>query len=422
MFSADIQRQDMSIHSRALLGAIDQALMAAAHFLLGVMVARYGGIAALGGFAFAYTLVVLANMLHGAILGEIYSVDDAARSGERKAGFGFLLVPTLAMAILMIVLSQSLRFWGSYGDVVSSMPFMLALGSSMCLWSGKIYFYCNASAGKSVSVTLVYAASMLFTTFADYHYSGTMASPFSGMALGASLCLLFLLPELRIQGSSRGELNAFGKAAWRYAKWSVPAAALIWFANNGYYLLVPAGSDLRQTAGLRAVLNLLAPINTLLVGASAALLPLLADTFRVGGRHDLLVFTHRLALVVLGGTALFALIMVPMSAKVLSFVYGPGFGEFALALQLASVLPVLWGVAVVYRTSIRAMGESFGLFKVYFFALCPVGVTLMVVLSRAGASRAVIGVAITQLIVVLGFVHRFAAMTRSSHEVQLRQG
>lgn len=173
-----------------------------------------------------------------------------------------------------------------------------------------------------------------------------------------------------------------------------------------------ASGDIQQAAGLRAILNLLVPLNTLLVGASAALLPLLAEVQRSSGRAELAAVTHRMVAFVLVGAVIFAAIIVGFSGRLLGMVYGSQFVQFAPALQAASLLPALWGVVVVYRTSIRAMGEAFDLFKVYFYALVPVGITLMVVMSRGGASRAVIGVVITQLLIASGFIYRFIAITR----------
>lgn len=412
----------MSIHFRAVLGAVDQALTAMAHFLLGVTVARMGGVASLGQFAFAYAFVMMASMFHGAILGEVYSVDTSARAGERRNGAGFILLPTMAMAMVMVALSQFLRFWGKDGDIVASPSFMAALLASMCLWSAKVYFYCSAQPGRAIVCTVVYVSVMLVVTYASYRLLGSGVSPFLGMSIGAALAVFVLIPQVTGMEVTGGHMRTFATAAWRYAKWSVPAAGLIWFANNGYYLLMPVESDMEQTAGLRAVLSLMVPINTLLVGASAALLPLLAEILREGGRRNLAAVTHRMAGITLLITAGFALAMWFASDRILSLVYGVGFTQFAPALQLASVLPALWGAAVVYRTSIRAMGESHGLFKVYFFALFPVGVALMFLLGKEGAAHAVVGVAVTQLLVVAGFLYRFNAMTRSGHEVQVRQG
>lgn len=412
----------MSFHFRAALGAVDQALTAAANFLLGVMVARLGGVSALGSFAFANTMIVMASMLHGAMLGEVYSVNDAARAGQRRFGAGILFSPTMLLAVAMVVVSQVLLFWGDQGRAVSSVSFVAALMLSMFFWSAKVHFYCEGAPGKALLSSTVYGIVMLATTYLSYHAQGNQASPFTGVAAGAGCAVLLLIPSVRRIPVRDESLSSFAAAIVRYAKWSVPAAGLIWLANNGYYLLMPAGSDIEQTAGLRAILNLLVPFNTLLVGASAALLPLLAQVRKEKGRAELASVTHRMAALVLLGAAIFAAIVAVLSGRLLGMIYGHQFEQFAPALRVASLLPALWGVVVVYRTSIRAMGESFDLFKVYFFALVPVGITLMLVMSRGGASHAVIGVALTQLLIVAGFIYRFVVMTRERHEVQLRQG
>lgn len=412
----------MSLHSRAVLGAIDQAITAAAHFLLGVMVARMGGVAALGRFAFAYTVIVLASMFHSAILGEIYSVDESAKAGRRLFGLGYLVLPTLAMAVALVAISQLLLLLGDEGGDVTSLSFIGALVTSMLFWSAKVHLYCDGEPLKAVLCSCLYAATMLITTFGCYHFLGSGARPLTGIMVGAAVALMVLIPSVRGIALSRRSLEPFVRASARYAKWSVPAAGLIWLANNGYYLLMPVGSSVQQTAGLRAILNLLVPLNTLLVGASAALLPKLAEVAQTKGRGALAAVAHRMAAVVLLVAGLFAIAVSLVSERLLNTVYGTQFGQFAPALQVASLLPALWGVAVVYRTSIRAMGESFDLFKVYFFALFPTGIALMVMLSTGGAARAVFGVVITQVLIVSGFTYRFLVMTRAANEVQLRQG
>jgi O-antigen/teichoic acid export membrane protein len=398
---------------QAVLGALDQATLAAAHFLLGVLVARLGGVVALGHFAFAYSLIVLVNMVHAAVVTEIYSIDAQVPEGVRRYGALPLALLTLALGLGSAGLLGLVGLWSEQIRAATWSPaFLCALISSACYWSVKPFFYRQHRPLTVLTVTIAYALALLVSAWLGYRVLGAKWEPLWSIAIGAALASIPLWHAMR--GPDRlcvAHMCHYVRTTLKYASWALPAALLIWINSNGYMFVMPLYGDTVQTGGLRAVLNLVAPINTLLVGACTAILPMLADLHRSGDAARYTRTVHRTAISLFALTLCGGVVVVPFSEWLITLIYGQPYSDFADALQVAALLPALWVTASIYRSAIRAQANTRDLFMVYAMALLPIGLVLMAVLGRYGAAAAVKGMLVTQLLVVIGFVYYFRRRT-----------
>lgn len=395
---------------QAALGAIDQAALAAAHFLLGVLVARLGGIASLGQFAFAYAVIVLANMAHAAVIAEFYCVDPDVPAGASIYGAWPLVLITAVLAgLAALAVAAGAAVVPALRPLAMSPAFLAALAASTCYWSVKPFFYRQARPGVVLASTLAYAAATLAAAWTGYALHGGAWQPLWAIALGAAAASLPLWAALRPPRRGVGaHLRRYVRGTLRYAAWALPAAVLIWVNGNGYLFAMPLLGDETQNGVLRAVLNLVAPINTLLVGACTAWLPQLAAAHRGRDPGAYQRSVHRAASILSAITLLGGALVALLSGPLLGLIYGAAYVGFAGTLRVAAALPGLWVAASVYRAAIRAQADARRLFRVYFFALVPLGLGLMTVLSPLGATAAVYGMLATQLVVVAGFIRAFS--------------
>jgi O-antigen/teichoic acid export membrane protein len=398
---------------QAVLGALDQATLAAAHFLLGVLVARLGGVVALGDFAFAYSLIVLVNMVHAAVVAEIYSVDAQVPEGARGYGSLPLALLTLALGLGSAGLLGLVGAWSEQIRGATWSPaFLCALLASTCYWSVKPFFYRQHRPRAVLAATIAYTLVLLVSSWLGYRVWGAAWQPLWSIAIGASLASVPLWYAMRRPDPHyRAHMQRYLRSSLKYAGWALPAALLIWINSNGYMFVMPLYGDTVQTGGLRAVLNLVAPINTLLVGACTAILPMLAELHRSGDATRYARTVHRTAIGLFAFTLCCGGVIAPFSGWLITLIYGEPYRSFADALQVAALLPALWVAASIYRSAIRAQANTRDLFKVYAMALLPVGLILMAVLGRYGAAAAVKGMLVTQLLVVIGFVYHFYRRT-----------
>jgi O-antigen/teichoic acid export membrane protein len=408
------------------IGAIDQVSLAVTHFALTVMVARALGVDALGQFTFSYALIVLAYMAHSALLGESIGTSPTVVVAVKHRGLQAILSPTACLAGLLALLVQPLGL-GSTHHALSGGPFLSALVGSLFYWTAKSYFYKLHAPTRALLLTLTYAIGTLLCFIAlplfaeSPRFTESYERGLIAIAVGAGGAFAVALVlwsgksyKLALFRGKHWVRNEDTRQVWhdvfQYGKWSMPATFLIWLANNGYYIVMPMFGQNEGAAGLRAALMIMLPVNTLIVGASVAILPMLAEKIQSNGFRSMQRMLHQVA--GLGAAAALAvgIVLMANSELVMRSIYGSAFTQYAPLLQITAILPGLWAACAVYRTAIRATRRSFDVFRVYAVAMIPVGLTLMVIFSYFGVPYAAWGVVITQVLI-------FAAFLRSARRV-----
>jgi O-antigen/teichoic acid export membrane protein len=357
----------------ALLGATDQVLLATVHFLLGVIVARQGGVMALGAFAFAYAVIVLANMAHAAVVAESYVVAPSVSEAAGLGGATPVVIMTLSLCLACAGIAWAMGWLTDEARVWLRQPsFLWALLCSSLFWATKPYYYRMGRPLAVLGATLVYGAVLLAVAFLGYRTMGPSMQPMWAIAAGAaSACVPLLWCCKRPNAAVMKAFGAYARTGLHYATWSLPAALLIWVNSNGYVFFLSLLASQEQAGGLRAVLNLVAPVNTLLVGACTALLPLLAELVRREGIAAYAKRIHWLVALMSVGLLVLGLMIAPFSAAALDMLYGERYAAFAQALQLAAFLPPLWVAGSIYRTAIASGGmQSEGKHEGLYFCTC----------------------------------------------------
>ncbi|MFO7962792.1 MAG: hypothetical protein R6U50_02625 [Desulfobacterales bacterium] len=388
------------------IGAMDQALTAFTHFLLTIMVARSLGAVALGEFASAYAILVMAQMTHSAILAESYSVIDLRNCGTRKGQATILLSISIFGSILILALLLFLYYICRLNvlRIAVSPSFLTALTLSSLFWVARPLLYRHDRVISSFLITAVYSLTLITSIFLAHSIFDYPFSPFWFIALGAFTAAISLLCIVFPARISFIEGRFFVKSVFQYGKWGFPAAIAIWIVNNGYFILMPIFRSYEDVAGLKAVLNFLFPLNHVINGAVLWILPWLASFLR---NNKVYHFHGQIRIIVFlsfGLAFLFSLPVIVLSNHLLVAFYGDFFGKYATSLTCAAFfLPVLWSITAVFRAAIRAMSLPNKVFRAYATALLPVGAIMMVYGSTHGPLASVFGIIITQFIIFVWF-------------------
>lgn len=412
------------------IGAFEQVCLAVTHFALTVMVARILGIDALGHFTFLYALIVLASMAHGAVLGQGIGVSPSLVGAVERRGLQAILIPTACLAVTLALVVQPLALAMSE-HALSGAPFLSALVGSLFFWTARSYFYKLYSPIEALSLTLIYSVGTLLSFFIlplavqSSDFGDSYKRPLVAIAIGASSALAF---AIALWSRSRYRLALLRGRQWlrnpdthqvwvdvlQYGKWSLPATGLIWLATNGYYIVLPIFGHNQGAAGLRAALMVMLPLDTLIAGAVAALLPMLADQVRQNGFRSIQRVIHGVAGLAAGAGLVLGIVLLTNSNLVMRTVYGPAFVEYSPLLQITAILPCLLAASAVYRTGLRATGRSSSVFGVYAIAMIPVGLTVMAVFGRLGALYAAFGVVVTQVLILIAFLWSARRISREA--------
>ena len=146
-------------------------------------------------------------------------------------------------------------------------------------------------------------------------------------SMGASIILMWFLGiEFRtlLNGYSQGIVRTLFLKNWTYGKWVVGSSFVHWAGTAGYVPLIGSLIGLSQAGALRAIQNLILPLQQILAGLANLWLPSSAQLFLEEGKESLKRNLNRMLI----GTFLFSvpylLVVLLYSEPIITLLYGPG--------------------------------------------------------------------------------------------------
>ena len=335
----------------------DQLAAVSGNFLLSMLVARNSSLGEFAQFSLFYAFIVLLNFIHAPLIND--SLVVASASGSRTPLITTLTTTALLFSPLSILGAGVLAVTG-VSDVLDAIFLLMptAVLSSL-YWSARSALHSTGNHKGAFVVSGLGTLILLITLVGLLHAgvepvrAGVISMAVGAMGgVGTAVCC-----ETAPAGASSPEV----KVAQRVAP-GLLVAGLVWLAGNASMLFLGHFGRLDDIAGLRSVLALLLPVNQVLIGMSAFLLPRFARLHR----SDDPAATKRLltglcmACVVLA--VLFSLLVYPLSGYLLELIYGAEYRRFEGWMRLGAIaLPLCWAVITLCRTYLRGIGELHGL-------------------------------------------------------------
>src|SRR5690606_28410042 len=135
------------------------------------------------------------------------------------------------------------------------------------------------------------------------------------------------------------EVQQFAVKAWTYGRWSAPAGALMWVANNIFIITLPLASTVADSARLKMVLNLLLRFQQVLLGLSLVGLPMLARLHSNGQAERATRLTRLALTAALAGGGAFSAALALGGEEVFTWIYGSRRASDAPLVNVGIALP-----------------------------------------------------------------------------------
>jgi O-antigen/teichoic acid export membrane protein len=326
-------------------------MVAGANFALNVVLARWLSPDAYGGFAVMYSLFLFIAGLHNAMILEPMNVLGASRSTDALPRyFGALLWVQMAiLAGLSGVLSLTAVVTDSLYQSLAkpllglglALPWLLFFWffRQVCYLKMKPSLACYGGLAYLIFVTVGLVLLRLTSEFSAF--SAFIILGLSSAA--ATLVLWRLLISIRSGPSLRtaDPIYAVLKDHWNYGRWVLGSTCVYALGNLLYVPLVSAFAGLSQAGALKAMQNLVAPVQQLLTAFNLLWLPWTAkqtqETDKSKLRRTFLAIVGSMSLAVIG----YALLLVTFVVPLMSLLYGQGTYS-----QYNWIIPY-WAVALV---------------------------------------------------------------------------
>ncbi len=363
----------------------DQALAVGGMFLANVALARTQSKEEYGIFALSYSVFTFLAGLHDAVILETYTVYGSGRYNSRFAEYARLLWSSNARVGLVLTATISV-IWGVLAWTKPELASLTILG--LALTCGFLLtaifvrrtFYIRRRPDLAARFSLAF-----FTTFAILLWLAIRIRALNGFyifviaALAWIVAGLFLIRELPGNSGSGAQFTdgepEYWSEHWKYSRWVLVTALVFQLTNQLYYWLSAGILSVKETGDLRAMYNLVTPVDQVLIAMSFLVLPMLSRRAASRGIAGLLPVWKAYCAGALLVTAVFAACVNLFGKPVMHFLYAGKFDDVAPLLGMLALLPVVMGIGNTMNAAIKAMEKP----KLVFYAYVCSGTTSVLV-------------------------------------------
>jgi O-antigen/teichoic acid export membrane protein len=214
---------------------------------------------------------------------------------------------------------------------------------------------------------------------------------FAIAAVAWSFAAMFVARELpqRAEGAEflEHEPGYWGEH-WKYSRWVLVTAFVFQMTTQAYYWLAAGYLSVKEVADLRAMYNLVTPVEQLFVAIAMLILPMMSYRYAERRMAGLLPLWKSYCVATLLITGGFAVLVNFFGKPALHVVYAGRFDDVASLLGALALLPVVMGVGNTMNAALKSIEKPQAVFYAYVTsgaATFLIGVPLVIRLGLRGA-------------------------------------
>jgi O-antigen/teichoic acid export membrane protein len=407
---------------------VDQGLISGSNFLVSILLARWLARDQYGAYAVAFGIFVLLAVLYQSLLLEPMAVFGGStyRNNLRE----YLRVLLWGHFALSAIVCGVLGVWSGIahrinpGSVLPAALAGVAIASPVVLmfWLARRAFYLELSPGRAAAGALWYCTFAMGGIWLIY-LRGVL-SPFTAfLAIGAAACVtgLLLLKHLRVNlkpSTQPLSLGAVSRRHWTYGRWALIANVASWIPAYLFYPLLSTFSGLVQSGQLRALMNLVAPLQQTQAALAMLFLPYAARLQGEGGDRRAASLNRKITLIALTGATGYWIAVLLFKDSVFHLLYSGKYVEVASQLPFVAVGSILWAAAFGPTVVLRAMQSPKLVFLAYAVATVLALVIGIPATYRYGLWGAILGINISD---ALSLVLMFALLKRRTAQLRVEE-
>lgn len=394
----------LSLFRKGSWGLADQMLISFAHFATMVLVARGLGPAAFGAFTLVHGLLLFTNSVQSALILQPHGVLTPSLRGEQYAryttstAFGQLVLAAAA-ALLATFAAMAVQVFGWPGAAL-----LLALAPAMVAVQAQEFvrrtlYHEDRLRAAFFNDVICYGCQIV--TLAALWHLRILTGPLALYTLAWTSAAAAAVGCWQIRRSLSGRLD---RSAWRknwdLGKWLGGAELGHWFSAEIYLYMAAALLGTSATGALKAASIIFGPTRVLGYFLRTILPNRFARTLVQQGKGALHKQVKQIGSVAAPVMGLYCLAVAAAAAPLVRLVYGDHFSGYATVVALYSVSAFITLVAGVVSSALRAKQLARNLFTSQLQAsviALPLG---WVLISLAGVEGAVVGIIVTNLIVI----------------------
>jgi len=354
---------------------IDQGFAVGGMFLASIALARTQSKEEYGIFTLTYSVFTFLSGLHNAAILEAYTIYGSGRYNKHLPSYARLLwhingLLCLALSVVVGLLWVVLVWIAPAIASPTILGMALACGILLVASFVRRTFYMRGRpdlAARFSSIFFVACAALLWLSLRFGILTGFYAFLIAASAWAvAALFVRRELPVVPAERSSFMEIEpGYWAEHWKYSRWVFVTALVFQFLTQGYYWLAAGILSVKEAGELRALNNLVMPLDQVFGAVTLLVLPMLSFQFASRRLAGLLPLWEKYCLVWLVVTGGFATCVVLLGRPAMYVLYAGRFDNVAPLLTTVALLPVIMGIGNTINAALKAMERPQAVFYAY---------------------------------------------------------
>ncbi|MBK8019898.1 MAG: hypothetical protein IPK19_00405 [Chloroflexi bacterium] len=397
---------------------LDQAVFAGSNFVINIILARHMTLDHYGAFVVVYTWFLLCQNMYDAFLTEPMAILGSGKYfSQLKEYLGYTfaghVIVTLVLALLLGLGATVSGLFDT--NLISGTMYTAALVCPILLtrWLTRQPFYIIAQPHWSALGGIIYfVIGLAGTVLLDRAQQLTPSNALLTMAVASAfsslfLAVVFIKPRLNFRSMSL-EAKPVLRDHWNYGKWSSGSKVANWIPINLYYVILPLLISLGASAALRAMNNVLMPLNMAISASLGILLPMFARTYTESGKEGLHKRLIQVLIAFIAVSGAYCFIFSFFGQPIVSILYDGQFDSFVTfpILLTMGLAPILVAINITLDAALRVMGkmkQSFISTLLPALLILTLGVALLSQFGLLGANLASLVIGVLATIIYLRF-------------------
>jgi O-antigen/teichoic acid export membrane protein len=383
-FLSGINTLSWSRIHQAGLSVADQALSVGGMFIVNVALARTQSKEEYGIFVLSYSVFTFLSGIHNAAILETYTVYGAGRYQKHYPAYASLLWRTNILLGLVLTATLAL-FWRVLAWAVPVIASLTILG--MAITCGVLLtaafvrrtFYVRGRPDLAAKFSLTFFFSCLVLLWISIR-TGILDGFFAFVivTLAWGVAGLSVLKELPRKGTNQNfaELEPrYWSEHWKYSRWVLVTAFVFQLTTQGYFWLSAALLSVKEVGNLRAIYNLVLPIDQVFTAIALLILPKMCSRYASKGMVGLLPAWRAYCFGWLLTSCGFAVVVRVLGKPVMHLLYAGRFDDVAPLVTVLAFLPAVMGIGHTLNVALKAAEKPDFVFYAY---VCGGAITLFV--------------------------------------------
>ena len=359
---------------KLFLSFSDQGIVSASNFLLIIILARIYDKSDFGFISFLLFIGVLVNNIQIALITQPHNVLAANLNQENykkytNGAFGLQIFSIIMLIIISIIIYffqyiGLINLYDNTSFIVFSL-FYLTLKQIQDFFR-RVLFTSGHIYQIVISDLIAYGGGVVFLLCILYLKIEILYQIIILITIPFILSILYLLVtyELQYRLSKKDMLFTF-KKSFDFARWSFLSTLTSWLGTRVFPITLGLLANMETVAIYAVLMNIINTLNPIFYTLTNFLTTIFA---KVSGKMNLLkqTFNTFFALLPIIVVSIFILIIYP--EKILSFLYGPKYNEYAKLLQYISSSILLIAFANILQLYLRASKNVKYIFKSFFYS------------------------------------------------------